>query len=287
MQPADRPRARLDFLGVRAGVHGIFGILVVVVVTLGARRGNFVGCVRIDETDDKILHPGFAAQHRVGDVEQHVGGRRKLRHVIFDLVQAVLDALGDFDLTLARQELDRTHFTHVHAHRVGRAAELGVNTGQRRLGFFGGIVVVGYRGIGQQQRFGIRRLLVHRDTHVVDHVDDVFDLLGIDDIVRQVVVDLGIGQETLLLAARNQILELLRLLATAYGCTFLAQDETSSKSKKCKRSSIVFRLGSIQKNSLLRLFVITAEIPPPEVCQRCHGPAQRNCRSSAFSSSLR
>jgi hypothetical protein len=29
---------------------------------------------------------------------------------------------------------------------------------------------------------GIRRLLVHRDAHIVDRVDDVFDLLRIDDL---------------------------------------------------------------------------------------------------------
>jgi hypothetical protein len=46
---------------------------------------------------------------------------------------------------------------------------------------------------------------VHRDTHVIDHVYDVFDLLGIDNIVRQVVIDLGIGQIALLFAAGNQV----------------------------------------------------------------------------------
>jgi hypothetical protein len=49
---------------------------------------------------------------------------------------------------------------------------------------------------------------MHRDAHIVDHVDDVFDLFGIDDVVRQVIIDFGIGQEALFLAARNELLEL-------------------------------------------------------------------------------
>ncbi len=69
---------------------------------------------------------------------------------------------------------------------------------------------------------------MHRDAHVVDHVDDILDLLRIDDIVRQVVIDLGIGQVALLLAAGNQILKLLGLCAPTDHCSFLAQDGTTS-----------------------------------------------------------
>ena len=45
--------------------------------------------------------------------------RDRLDHVL----QAVLDALGDLDLAFAREQLDRAHLAHVHAHRVGGAAE--------------------------------------------------------------------------------------------------------------------------------------------------------------------
>jgi hypothetical protein len=58
---------------------------------------------------------------------------------------------------------------------------------------------------------------VHRDAHVVNHVDNVFDLLGIDDVIRQVIIDFGVGQEALFLAARNEFLQLLSLLAEMSG----------------------------------------------------------------------
>src|SRR5690606_8545675 len=54
------------------------------------------------------------------------------------LVQAFLDALGDRDLAFAGQQLDRAHLAHVHAHRVGGAAALAVECGQRGGGLLGG-----------------------------------------------------------------------------------------------------------------------------------------------------
>ena len=148
----------------------------------------------------------------------------------FDLVQAVFDTFGDFDLTLSGQQLDRAHLTHVHADRVGGPAELGIDARKRGFGFLGGIVVVvGDRGLGQEQGLGIRRLLVHGDTHVVDHVNDIFDLFGIDDVVRQMIIHFRIRQEALLLATGNQLFQLLGLLAAANHSAFVAQDEPPSK----------------------------------------------------------
>src|SRR3977135_139608 len=43
-------------------------------------------------------------------------------------------------------------------------------------------------------RLGVGCLLVHGDAHIVDGVDDLFDLLRIDDFRGQVIVDLGVGQ---------------------------------------------------------------------------------------------
>ena len=66
----------------------------------------------------------------------------------------------------------------------------------------------GCEGSVGEQRLGIRCLLVHRNAHVVDRVDDVFDLLRIDDLGGQVIVHLRIGEVALLLAARDQQLQL-------------------------------------------------------------------------------
>jgi hypothetical protein len=50
---------------------------------------------------------------------------------------------------------------------------------------------------------GVRRGARDLDAHVVDHLDDVFDLIRIGDVVGQVIVDLGVGQVALLLALGN------------------------------------------------------------------------------------
>ena len=75
-------------------------------------------------------------------------------------------------------------------------------------GFFDGLFVGRLGILGGEKRLGVRRLLVHGNAHVVDHVDDVFDLFRIDDLAGQVVVHLRIGEEALFLAERDQQLEL-------------------------------------------------------------------------------
>ena len=225
LQAANDPDTCLDLFRVRPGINDL---VVVVIIRLGDRCLNLVGRVGIDEADDEVLHARVTDLDRVGNLEKPDNRRRKVRHVIFNLVEAVLDALRNLDLALARQQLDRAHLAHVHTHGIGRAAEFGVDTGQCRFCFLGCVVVIGYGGIRQQDRLGIRRLLVHRNTHVIDHVDDILDLLRIDDVVRQVVIDLCVSQIALFLAAGNQIFKLSGLFAAANHCAFFAQDETTS-----------------------------------------------------------
>ena len=172
------------------------------------RLGDDVGRVRIDEADDHVDQARLAGLHRLIGPQQEIVGRRVHGERAAHRIEAFLDALGDADLALAGEQLHRAHLAHVHAHRVGGAAELGVERRERRGGFLDRLLVGGRRGLVGQQRLGIRCLLVHRDAHVVDGVDDVFDLLRIDDLGGQVVVHLRIGEIALLLAAGDQQLQL-------------------------------------------------------------------------------
>jgi hypothetical protein len=86
-------------------------------------------------------------------------------------------------------------------------------------GFLGdGLVIAGGgRGrVGHEQGLGIRRNLVHLDAHVIDHADDVFDLFRIDNVVRKVVVDFGVGQVALFAALDDELLD--------FGLLFLILD---------------------------------------------------------------
>ena len=112
----------------------------------------------------------------------------------------------------ARQQFDRTHFAHVHAHRIGGSTRFGFDRGQRGRRFFRRQFIGGAFTAGQQiVRIGGH--LVYGDPHVVDHADDVFDLIRVGDVVRQVIVDLGVGQESLLLTLGNQLFQTGLLLS--------------------------------------------------------------------------
>ena len=69
-------------------------------------------------------------------------------------------------------------------------------------------VLVGAFVVAGHEQVKVRRGFVDLDPHVIDHIDDILDLLGIDDLVRQVFVDLVVGQEALFLTLGNQELDL-------------------------------------------------------------------------------
>ena len=105
---------------------------------------------------------------------------------------------------------------------IGGATELGIDRDQRG-GSFLDRFLVGRAGFGEQHRLGVRCLFVHRDAHVVDHVDDVFDLLGIDDFARQVIVHLRVREVALLLAPGDQQLQLRLALIDDVSSLLIAQ----------------------------------------------------------------
>ena len=217
VQPLELLQARGDFLGIRARVRRFLFRVRIVAFFVGRRLGGGSGSarvrirdllVRIDEARDEILQARFAAQDLVVRVEDQRARQRKLRERRAHLIEAFLDALRDANLAFAREQLDGAHLAHVHADGIRRAAELGVDGRERGRSFLGRVLVVRDGGVGKNQRLGVRCLLVHRDAHIVDHVDDVFDLLRIDDLARQMIVDLAVREVTLLLAFGDEQLEL-------------------------------------------------------------------------------
>ena len=163
--------------------------------------------IPVSEADDHVVQPDPANDDGVEQLEHlrddpGVTGKRGN-----DLLQPFLDAAGNPDLSLAGEEIHRPHLAHVHPHRIGRAPELRVQGGKRGGRLFGRVLVGVDLGLHHQQIVGIRCDLVHRDPHVVDHADDVFDLLRIDNALRKMIVDLGIREVSLLLALGDEELE--------------------------------------------------------------------------------
>ena len=161
----------------------------------------------VDDFVDLDLFVGDAVGGGDDFGDRHGTGGNGLDHVF----QAIFDALGNLDLAFARQQLDRAHFAHVHAHGVGGAAKVGIDGRQCSLGRRFRLVIAGDNGnvIGQQQRFRIGRVFVDGDAHVIEGTDDAFDGFRIDDVFGQVIVDFRVGQETAFLAELDQCLEFL------------------------------------------------------------------------------
>ena len=129
-----------------------------------------------------------------------------------DFPCAFLNTFGDFNFAFTGQQFHRAHFAHVHAHRVGGAAGLALYRGENSGSFFGGNFVGAVSTFLDHQLIGIGGFFHHGDAHVVDHLNDVFHLIGVGNGLRQVVIHFGVGQVTLFLAERDQLLQLGLLL---------------------------------------------------------------------------
>ena len=136
------------------------------------------------------------------------------------LVLALLDALGQRDLALAREEGDAPHLAQVEPDGVFRAP----HGARRQVDAAGldGLVVVGLgigglaRGLaGEPVRLG---RVHHLDVHGAEEHHDVVELIEGDDVRRQGVVDLVVGQVALLLALGDQLVQLLQFWLVRHAC---------------------------------------------------------------------
>lgn len=216
--------ARGHFHRVRTGRAGLFlgSVVVAVFVVIFIDRvfvhGDRAGSGQCSGGSVGFFNQVVEADHDLGQTllaflvrfvigQQHFGRQREHAQCCLDLAQTFFDALGDGDFAFAGQQLNRAHFAHIHAHRVGGATTFGVQRGQRGGGFFGsGVVNLAVAGVAivEQQGFSIGGNFMDIDAHAVDHADDVFDLLRVDQVVGQVVIDFGVGQIALFQALADQ-----------------------------------------------------------------------------------
>ena len=138
--------------------------------------------------------------HRSGKTHQFTGR----------LIDAFLNAFGNAQLTVACQQINRSHFAHIHTHRIGGSAQFGTHRGKCRRHFSGFFIIVRNHGCnGDKPK--IRCLLVYLYAHTADQTDDIFHLVRIIKISRQVVIHFRISEEALHFAFGDKFFE-LRLL---------------------------------------------------------------------------
>src|SRR3984893_7714277 len=113
--------------------------------------GNLVRRVGIDEADDDVDQAHLTRLYRFVVPQQQIVGAGVAAERYFYGLQALFDALRDANFALASQQLHGAHLAHVHAHRIGGAAELGVEICERCGSFLDRLLVRRSGGIGQQQ----------------------------------------------------------------------------------------------------------------------------------------
>ena len=112
-----------------------------------------------------------------------------------DLVLGVLDALGNLDLLLARQQRHLAHLLEIHPHRIVQDVQPALL-----------LLLLRFRLLDP-----VHLGLVHDlDLQVAQLDIDLVQVLGQDGRVRQRVVDVVVGQVALLLGEPDQLLDLLR-----------------------------------------------------------------------------
>jgi len=154
-------------------------------------------------TRDEIADPEPALEQTFPQEDYLPDGNPGPADRLGDLAAPLLDPLGDPDLPLAGEEWRLSHLSEVHPDRI-------IGPTHRR----GGQVHFGF----DPARRGLRHLLRVRpprlpggiddlDIHLVQSDQDPINLLGRGDVLREMVIDLLVGQISLLLPQADKGLE--------------------------------------------------------------------------------
>src|SRR6202171_4126285 len=170
--------------------------------------------VLVGRVANDLAHAHLALLQPLADLDDLLDGDGRMQDRLEDFLLAVLDALGDLDLALAGEQRDRAHLAQVHAHRIvglGVGVLLLLALGARgAVGLLLGLGLGGLRlgrlGLGQLDLVG---LVDDGDVVVAEHGHHVVDLIARDDVARQRVVHLVVGEEALVAAQREQVLHFL------------------------------------------------------------------------------
>jgi hypothetical protein len=153
---------------------------------------------------DDVAEENLAVVELVAPDDDGLEGERAFAEAGYHGLAAGLDALGDGDLALAGEQLDRAHLAQIHANRIvgalgGLRSRLGLDDrGDRRHRARGvGVTLLGLLGL-----VGVDDV----DAHVGEHGHGVFDLLGGDFLGRQHLVQFVVGDEAASLRRLDQLL---------------------------------------------------------------------------------
>ena len=136
--------------------------------------------------------------------EQHLAdGRDGPAHGVGHLFVALLDALGDPDLSLAGEQRRPPHLAEIHANRIVRPSHGGRREVQ--LGLGRGLLLRRLLPIGPLAPIGG---VHHLDVHLSQGPEDLIEPLGRGLLLGKLAHDLIVGEVTLLLSQEDERLDL-------------------------------------------------------------------------------
>ena len=216
---------------------------------LDARLNHLFGELFVVEDDHffDVAHAALEVFAEGHDLANHDGRARDgLEHAHL----AALDALGDFDFALARQQRHGAHLAQVHAHRV-----VGLFQGARRqveldiLALFQLEVLVAELGAVEQV-----------DALGADGGDQVVQIVGRGcHLVRQHVVDVAVGEIALFLADLDQgvniVIVIVVMVVLVFMCKFFVdRQNTPFLLRKCDAAPSCARCGTGCKAHKVKIF---------------------------------
>ncbi len=208
---AHAPARAALFLGLGLGVFGLGLVLRGLVLVLyelvdaldglfDARLHDLLGQLLLIEGDD-LLDVADAALEVLaerGDLADDDGGARDRLH---DAHLATLDALGDLDLALARQQRDGTHLAEVHADGVVGLFQRAWGQVKLDVGVFRTFFALLFTVLATAAAAIARE---HVNALGVDGRQQVVQVVGGGDVTGQQIIDLTVGEIALFLTGLNE-----------------------------------------------------------------------------------
>ena len=158
-----------------------------------------------------VVQEHFAVVQFVAPDDDGLEGERALAQAGDHRLAAGLNTLGDGNLALAREQPNRAHLAQIHAHRVVGALDrlLGLGFGRRLRRDLDEFAGLGFLALGLLARLllvGLGLLgLDHVDAHLVEHRQNVLNLLGSDLLRGHDRIELLVGDVAALLGLLDHL----------------------------------------------------------------------------------
>ncbi len=167
----------------------------------GALFDALVGDLLVVE-DHQLTDRSLAGPQLIAHVDDGARDGRRARDRLDDGQLAALDALGDLDLALTREQRHGAHLAQVHADGIVGLVERAWR--EIELGFVAGAAAVG--AFAEELVLAILLLRIDDfDAGVAEGAEQVVQLLGRGDVSGQQLVDLLVEQVALLLAHGDEL----------------------------------------------------------------------------------